>query len=149
MSKNYLWIIIAIVVVLGLGFWFVSSQKSQDTTQNAINASSEPQATATPTEESTTSANESAEMMVKISSNGYSPSSLTVKAGTKVTWMNEDTENHTVNSAPHPAHTDYPPLNTVGLLKPNESKSLTFDTPGTYKYHDHLNPTLFGSVTVE
>jgi len=57
-------------------------------------------------------------------------------------------EENIVNSALHPTHLEYPPLN-LGVIKPGESKSLTFPEAGTYKYHDHLNPSLFGSVTVQ
>lgn len=86
---------------------------------------------------------------VNISATGFQPQSITIKAGQNVTWTNKDKVNHQVNSVVHPTHLVYPPLNTIGLLKPGESKSLTFRTAGTYKYHDHLNPSLRGQVIVQ
>ena len=87
--------------------------------------------------------------VVKISSAGFLPKEITIKKGEEVTWVNEDSSGHQVNSAIHPTHQIYPPLNSVGLLESGEKKSLSFPDAGVYKYHDHLNPTLFGSVTVE
>ena len=104
-----------------------------------------------PTSESTSSGASGAMMaatVVTISSNGFSPQNVTIKAGDSVSWMNSDSANHTVNSDPHPTHTAYSPLN-LGLMKPGEKKSLTFPTAGTYKYHDHLNPSSTGTVTVQ
>lgn len=89
------------------------------------------------------------ETIVKITSTGFSPKVITIKAGESVTWMNEDSADHQVLSAIHPTHTVYPPLNTIGLLKSGEKKSLSFPEAETYKYHDHLNPSLTGSVTVQ
>lgn len=86
--------------------------------------------------------------VVQITSSGFTPQNITVKAGESVTWVNEDTESHQVNSAVHPTHQVYPRLN-LGVIKPAETKELSFPDAGSYKYHDHLNPSLTGSVTVE
>ena len=85
---------------------------------------------------------------VTLTADGFSPATFTVKAGTKVTWTNSSGTNVTVNSNPHPTHTDYDPLN-LGSFKDGETLSLIFDKPGTYKYHDHLNPSRFGTIVVE
>lgn len=146
MSKN---VTIGIVVVLVLltGFYFYKSQK------NTANVST-PTPQVTPTENPSSaspSASPSQTMgnnVVKITSDGFNPKNITIKVGDTVTWMNDDSADHTVNSAVHPTHTVYPPLN-LGLIKPGEQKSLAFPTAGTYKYHDHLNPSLNGSVTVQ
>ncbi len=152
MSRNA---IIGLVAVLVLGFvgWnILYSQKSSPKT-------TAPETTApTPAESGATPATEggmvkedlvTGKNVVKITSSGFSPQNITIAVGESVTWINEDTENYQIQSAVHPTHQLYPPLNTVGLLKSGEKKSLSFPDPGTYKYHDHLNPTLFGSVTVE
>src|SRR5882762_3602396 len=41
-----------------------------------------------------------------ITSAGVSPRSLTVPAGTRVTFTNNDTRTHDMESNPHPEHTD-------------------------------------------
>lgn len=85
---------------------------------------------------------------VELTAQGFVPQAITIKAGTKVVWTNKSGGVATVNSAPHPTHTDYLPLN-LGQFEDGSSVELVFDKPGTYRYHDHLNPTRFGSVTVE
>ena len=56
----------------------------------------------------------------------FSPMSLTVKAGTTVTWKNLDGEPHTVTSADG--------LFRSGALDQNDTFKFTFAKPGTYKY---------------
>lgn len=136
--------VVMVVAVLALGLYFVS--RSQ---QNPI-----PTPTKQTTESQSAEGSEAAQVanqqnVVTISSLGFSSKDMTVKVGTVVTWFNNDSEDHTVNSDVHPTHQLYPPLNNIGTIKPSERKGFMFDKTGTYKYHDHLNPSLTGSVTVE
>ncbi len=78
----------------------------------------------------------------------FSPKNLTVKIGTKVTWVNKSGVVATVNSAVHPTHFVYPPLN-LGEFSNGQSVSLVFDKIGTYSYHNHLNPSQNGTITVK
>lgn len=134
--------IVVVVVILLVGWFLVQSQQSATT---PVPTSVE---TPTPTTAESSPSAMTEETAVTISSTGFSPKDVAIKAGKTVTWTNNDSANHTVNSSPHPTHTDNPFLN-LGTIAPSASKSLTFPTAGTYKYHDHLNPTSFGSVTVE
>ncbi|MEK7617102.1 MAG: cupredoxin domain-containing protein [Patescibacteria group bacterium] len=145
MSSRNLTIGVIVVLVILAGWYFLQSQKAQA-------PSPAPQVTTEEASPSTSEATETAQMeknVVTISSSGFMPQNITIKAGDTISWMNEDSESHQVQSAVHPTHQLYPPLNTVGLLKSGEKKSLSFPDAGTYKYHDHLNPSLTGSVTVE
>lgn len=80
--------------------------------------------------------------------NGFAPKPLTVSLGTKVVFMNQSSSDVWPASAPHPAHTDYPEFDAKQPVKPGSSYEFTFDRIGTWKYHNHLNPTHFGSVIV-
>src|SRR3989344_9375678 len=71
----------------------------------------------------------SAANVITYSQNGFSPKPLTVKVGENVEFMNNSSSNVQVNSAPHPAHTQFPELN-IGLIAPGETKSVTFTTVG-------------------
>jgi plastocyanin len=88
-------------------------------------------------------------VMVEYSSKGFTPQSITIKEGQTVTWVNKDTDPLQVASNPHPTHTDYPPLNAVGLIQPGQSKSFTFPAAGHYGYHNHLEPSNTGEVIVQ
>ena len=146
MNKNIVYAALVITAVI-LALWYLlGSRPSAPRTPTQV--------APTPTTSEPSSATDGAIMkeeknVVKISSSGFLPKDITIKVGEEVTWVNEDSSDHQVNSAVHPTHQVYTPLNTVGLLKSGEKKSLSFPEAGTYKYHNHLNPTLIGSVTVE
>ncbi len=78
----------------------------------------------------------------------FTPAVLTISAGDTVTWINKDTINRQVASDPHPAHTSVPELLSDPLAE-GESYTFTFDTAGTYGYHDELNPIKKAQVIVE
>jgi len=84
---------------------------------------------------------------VILSSSGFKPQNITIKSGTKVLWTNKSGGVATVNSAIHPTHLVYPPLN-LGQFEEGKIVELVFDKPGTYNYHDHLNPSRIGTVVV-
>ncbi len=85
---------------------------------------------------------------ITYSDNGFSPNPINVKVGEAVTFKNASSSVVQVNSAPHPAHNLYPILN-IGAINPGESKSITFTSAGTYKYHNHLNASQNGQIVVQ
>lgn len=147
MSRNVVIAGVVIIVLIVAGWFFMSSKKSSVT-----QVPSEVTQTPAPTESPTSFASDAAMMneknIVKMTSSNFSPKNITVKVGESVIWQNDDSANHTVNSYNHPTHTLYPFLN-LGLIKSGETKSATFSKTGTFMYHDHLNPSLTGTVTVE
>ena len=86
--------------------------------------------------------------VVTYSDSGFSPNSITLKVGEKVEFKNNSSANVQVNSAVHPTHQLFPELN-IGVIAPNETKSVTFTKAGTYKYHNHLNTSQTGQIVVE
>lgn len=89
------------------------------------------------------------EVAVSIGSAGFVPAQIKVKAGAKVTWTNQDTVAHQPSSNPHPTHTDLAEFGTGPVLEAGQTFSFTPTKPGTWGYHDHLNPTLVGTIEVE
>ena len=80
------------------------------------------------------------EIAVKIGNFTFGPQELKVKAGTTVTWTNEDDIPHTVVS----------PNNFRSKVMDTDGKySFTFTTPGIYKYFCSLHPHMTGTVIVE
>jgi amicyanin len=81
---------------------------------------------------------------VTISGFAFHPSTLTVKAGTKVTFTQEDgSVQHNVRSTGTGAKT----LNSPNLSK-GQSYTITFTKPGTYTYICSIHPFMKGTVTV-
>lgn len=103
---------------------------------------------ATSAEQQQTAQSGEASGTITYSDSGFSPSEVKVKVGESVTFKNDSADNVQVNSAPHPQHTQFPELN-LGAIAPGESKSVTFTSAGTKKYHNHLNTSQFGTIVVE
>ena len=78
---------------------------------------------------------------VSIEGFAYSPDSLTVSAGTSVSWSNDDPTQHTVSAEDDSFDSD--------VLDPSKRFSFTFDDPGTYNYICNIHPDMKGTVTVE
>jgi plastocyanin len=79
--------------------------------------------------------------VVKIDNFTFAPSTLTVKAGTNVTWRNEDDIPHTVASSAR--------LFKSKALDTDDSFSFTFTEPGSYEYFCSLHPHMKGTIVVE
>lgn len=78
---------------------------------------------------------------VTLSSTGASPKQLLVAQGTSVTFVNGDSRAHTMNSDPHPEHTDCVELNTIGFISAGQKKQTgNLNTVRTCGYHDHDAP---------
>lgn len=85
---------------------------------------------------------------VVMTDNGYSPQSPSIKKGTTVTFVNSSSKPRWPASAPHPTHTDYPELDPKRAIPVGESWTFTFDRVGAWRYHDHLQTSLNGTITV-
>jgi plastocyanin len=73
----------------------------------------------------------------------FSPRELTVTAGTKVTWVNNDDVPHTATSTAKPRSFDSRTLDTDGKF------SHVFTTPGTYNYFCAVHPQMTGRIIVK
>jgi plastocyanin len=71
----------------------------------------------------------------------FAPMTISIKAGSTVTWKNTDDEPHTVVSDTG--------LFRSGALDTNESFSFRFDKPGTYHYACSIHPRMVGTIVVE
>lgn len=91
---------------------------------------------------------ESEPVTVTLDETGFSPKDVTVEAGTRIIWINKSAKDATVSSADHPTHQLYTRLN-LGEFGSGSSVQLVFDEAGTYGYHNHLNASQTGTVTVE
>lgn len=95
--------------------------------------------------------------VVTFTDNGFTPSTLTVKKGTAVVFVNNSSSSFWPASAPHPVHNAYPTtggcvgstFDACQAIGPGGRWSFTFDIAGTWKYHDHLNPSFFGTIVVQ
>jgi plastocyanin len=101
-------------------------------------AKKEPAEPTTPVEDSTSDKNVT--MAVDIDAHAFDPAQLNIAPGTRVMFVNNDTE-------PHTATADNGLFDT-GVLEPGESSWVLFDGAGTVTYHCELHPNMKGSIGV-
>lgn len=77
---------------------------------------------------------------------GFQPATLEVGVGAMVHFVNESDTEMWVASDSHPAHDILP---TFDQFKTGDMFMYIFEEPGTWEYHDHLNPTAVGEIIVK
>lgn len=102
------------------------------------------------------SANPEIDLTLQKIGNWYDPKKITISAGDKVTWKNEDSEGHTVTSGlgagiqsvqtNEKGKSDG--IFDSGPFKPGGTWSHTFYNPGTYNYFCTIHPWMEGVVVV-
>jgi len=79
---------------------------------------------------------------IKIDNFAFTPTELTVKAGTTVEWVNRD-------DIPHVVVSDDKKTFKSKALDTDDKFSYTFTTPGTYSYFCSVHPKMTGRVVVQ
>ncbi len=151
-------IILVILVIVALGaYYLVFNNNSSQTPIVTPSASPSPSDQSSSTPLPTTSASTSptpkatvantpkpsvaAKASVSIKNLSFNPGTLTIKSGTKVTWVNNDSVSHTVTS-------DSGNLLNSPTLAPVQSFSFTFNKIGTINYHCNFHKTMKGVIIV-
>ena len=105
-------------LILGLSIIFVSCSKSSSNNNNPPSAPN----------------------TVTIANMAFTPPTITVTAGTAVTWKNNDNTTHTVTADDDSYDS--------GNISSGSSFTKTFSTVGTYSYHCSIHPSMTGRVVV-
>lgn len=77
--------------------------------------------------------------MITIQNFAFNPQAVTVKQGTKVTWTNEDTAVHAINSDT---------FNSQNLNQ-GDKYEFTFNNKGSFDYICGIHPYMKGKIVVE
>jgi len=77
---------------------------------------------------------------VPISNYAFVPPALSVRVGTRVTWINRDATAHTA--------TDNGRTFDTGTLNAGQSKTIDLKRPGTYTYHCELHAFMTATIKV-
>lgn len=150
MNKNVT--IVVLLLLAGIGAWYFSSTQKSSTYQTPESTPiTTPEPTQTkeltsPQEKTTTPQSENT---VVYSSSGFSPLTLTISPGSTVTFLNSSNTDMWIASDPHPIHNNFPQFDARKGSLPGQSYSFTFNKPGTYEFHNHLNPSSIGTIQVE
>jgi plastocyanin len=70
----------------------------------------------------------------------YVPETVAVRAGSRVTWVNDDAAPHTATAAG---------VFDTGTLQKGDSKALTLSKPGSYSYVCEFHPFMKATVVVK
>jgi plastocyanin len=79
---------------------------------------------------------------VKIDNFGFGPATITIAAGTTVTWTNND-------DVPHVVTSDDNKMFKSKALDTDDRFSFTFTTPGTYNYYCAIHPKMTAKIVVQ
>lgn len=139
MQKKRLLILIVIVLLIGAGVGSIlmvrNQQKTEDPRTGGSSSAKLPE-------------DKYPDIIITVSDDGFNPTQVKIKPGTRVVWVNKSTKTATVNSDDHSTHAKYKDLN-LGAFETGKSVQLKFETIGNYSYHNHLLPEQKGEIVVE
>ena len=143
--------ILFLVLLAALGYGIYLRQ--QDGQSFIQNSSTSPSAGAgeqvSPSTDTGTPAPSAPKYLVRMTDSGFSPSSLAIKTGESVTFVNDSDTLRWPASGMHPTHLICPGFDALRGLAKGETYSFTFNVVKVCPFHDHLNPSLHGSITVQ
>jgi plastocyanin len=125
--------VVVVVGIIGAVVYGLNQKKSSDTMHMDMNKSG---STSKSSSDAATATN-----AVSIDNFAFSPSAITVKVGTKVTWTNRDGVQHSVIGD------NLSELNSPAMDK-GATYSFTFTKAGSYTYHCGIHPSMTGTVEV-
>jgi len=124
MNKTVI-VVVIVLVLLGVGYYLMKGSYAPSRVPTASPQTSAPAAASPDT--------------VNISGFAFSPSTLTVKAGTTVTWTNQDSVGHNIKATAFNSQ----------ILQKGDNFTFTFNTKGTFLYSCGIHPTMVGTIIVE
>lgn len=113
--------ILTVLVVIGL-FYFNSNRQQTNQEPSTQQLQSENSAST-----------------ITIRNFSFTPETLTVKEGTKVIWVNQDTAPHIITSETFSSST----------INQGNTFEFTFATKGTFEYSCSIHPSMKGKIVVE
>lgn len=132
--KSYFLISVCILIVLILGIVFFLTNKNIDNSTNVLNNNKEQSL---------------GNVIIKMQDDTFVPDKITIKKNQTVVFVNESKDDRWPASNIHPTHQIYSEFDPKKSIPPKTSWSFKFDKVGIWRFHDHLFPSLTGSITVE
>ncbi len=145
MNKLFLGVMMVLTLT---GAGCVSQYVVSNAPPEAVNsAATNGPAVSPPTATETAPADNAASVYVSIQNFAFNPATTTVKAGTAVTWVNNDPVEHQIgpDQASRNAGLNGP---ASAVLARGDTYSFTFNTPGTYSYQCMIHPSMTGTIIV-
>lgn len=158
MNQGVIWGVVIVLILVGVGLfmWRSTTPTEEEGSLPTLEVTVSPApvlpspgagVTVNPSPTATTSP--VAEATISVDETGFSPKTMTVASGTKVTFVNNGQAPHWPASALHPTHQVLPGFDALKGLATGETYSYTFTKTGSWNCHDHLNPQFTCTVVVE
>lgn len=137
-------IIGGVLVLVGIGLltWVLTARQAEAPSSDATT----PQTSDTSNEQQPAEA-ETLGTEIVFTNDGFNPRELSVAVGTVVTVRNESDTNVQFSSDDHPTHLENTGMN-LSVLAPGQSATFTADRAGEWGFHDHLDDSKTGRLTV-
>ncbi len=148
MDRKKIAAVIILLAVVGVGLALFFANQGTPATEPSPAPKATAQSATTAVTPVSNSSEASTQPRIRFTSNGFSPATLTVAVGTMISVTNDSNDTVNVESNPHPTHTDNPFLN-IGNIEPGQSKTVTITKAGTLGYHNHLNPSMTGTIVAQ
>lgn len=132
--------VIVVAVVVAGAIWYIIASSKKTTAPAATNNTS--------SSSNNNASNQEVASTITYDGSSFSVSNSTVKSGATVKVVNNSDKELDFDSDPHPVHTDNTELNEGGIA-PGESKTFTLTKTGTWGFHNHLDASQRGTITVE
>jgi len=129
--------VMGVFLLTGCGLSAVTQNNSspiQDSSANAVITS-----TPTPTPTPTPVTKPAETKTVTIQNFSFNPTTLTIKKGDTVIWVNNDSYDHQIKSS----------IFNSSKLSKGQSFSYTFNSAGTFDYLCTIHPSMTGKIIVE
>ena len=158
--------IILVTIILAAGVLFIiqrntvpavnaplnQNQEKKPVNENQPVFNNEP-ATQAPTNTGETEVNSDNETTpevhsIEMSETSFTPSDLTIRQGETVRFINKGSTDMWPASAFHPTHEVCPGFDALRAIKQGETYSYTFNEVKDCPFHDHLNLSLRGKISV-
>jgi plastocyanin len=132
--------VVVVVVLIGAAVILFKPAKSNAPSTNGSNS--------TNANSNSDSSNKPVAATITYDGNIFTSSAGSVNSGETVKVANTSDKDLEFDSDPHPVHTDNPELN-AGDIPAGESKTFTLTEKGSWGYHNHLNSSQKGEITVK
>jgi plastocyanin len=156
--KSIILIVVALLVLGGGGYYYMTnmtaSQSTPDVEMEKMDAAMEEMDHEMEEEEMTADANYTVTDAPSVAEfvytkDGYSPKTVTIKAGETISFINKSEIETQPSFGEHMNHAAYPDKKVHPSLKMGESDKITFPEAGTFEFHNHHNEDHKGTVVVE
>lgn len=146
MNKKVLISVISVIALIVLGFVAYSMTRPSESSETVESVPSAQSGSADASQ--LTDSELTAEIAtITYTDQGFSPSNMTVKAGAKIRVVNNASDAFEFSSDNHPTHLGNSELN-MDVLNAGEAGTFTVTRTGEYGFHDHLNASNDGILTV-